>query len=369
MTRYNFQNLYHSRIKDRILLNKKGSIKETYQVILDIKGALLSYKPGDSLAVMPENDPYLVDLAIKNMHSSPHELIKYKASTFSLKDLLTKKLNITQITLKFLKLLFEKSTDLHKRTALEKILKENPSYIENHELWDTLQEFYDPNINAQEICNTLLPLLPRLYSISSAYSINKDQIELTVSRVCYETSNIKRYGVASNYLCKLASTVGIYIHPSQKFHLPSDYIPIIMIGAGTGIAPYRSFMLDRYYRKAQGKNWLFFGECNRAFDFYYEDLWNTLQNEHFLKVTTAFSRDQKEKIYVQDKLLENSKELISWLDNGSNLYICGDAKKMAKDLNFALIKIVQKEKKFSEKEAKAYIDKLSFEKRYLKDIY
>jgi sulfite reductase (NADPH) flavoprotein alpha-component len=374
MTRYNFQNLYLSKIKERILHNQKGSIKETYQVILDTKGTDLEYNPGDCLGVMPENDPSLVELTIQKMHASFNEPIEHKAapSSLPLQEILTKKLNITKPPTKLLKLLFEKTPNGAKKEKLHFLLKKEnlDPYLQSHELWDLLEEFYTPNLSSQEICSNLLPILPRLYSISSSSSVNKEEIHLTVSFVEYETSGQKRHGVASNYLCKTGSRVGIYVHPSLKFFLPkNDETPIIMIGAGSGIAPFRSFMLERYHRKSRGKNWLFFGECNAAFDFYYEDFWKKLERENFLKITTAFSRDQQEKIYVQNRVLENSKELFAWLEDGASLYLCGDAKRMAKDVHLALLGIIQKEKNCTEEAARHFINSLVANKRYLKDVY
>lgn len=374
MTRYNFKSLYSTTIKSRHLLNKKGSSKSTYQIILDLQGSGIQFRPGDSLGVIPENDPEIVDACLKYMNIEDlSQKISEKGQTLPLKEYLTKKANITKVKPSLLRLLLKNAHTHASKEKLTSIL-ENPlalqHYIENHELWDTLKEFNDGNTPYLDICSCLLPLLPRLYSISSAYCAFPNEAHLTVAYLQYETSGIKRHGVASYYLCRLADKIDVYLHSGAKFCLPIDsHIPVIMIAAGTGIAPFVSFLQERYFYKVKSKNWLFFGECHRAFDFYYEDLWEKLEKENFLKVTTAFSRDQEQKIYVQHRIIENKDKLWRWIEEGASIYICGDAKAMAKEVDLAFLTIFKEAGNMSDTKAKEYLHLLILNKRYLKDVY
>jgi sulfite reductase (NADPH) flavoprotein alpha-component len=377
MTSYNSKNPYSAKIKRRTLLNKKGSSKETYEIILDIKNSNLKFHPGDYLGVNPENNPKIVDLCIKALQANGREEIYYDRlkKSFFLSDFLKKIANISFFPSKLLQIASQKNENPKKCEKLKNILENRDrlkEYLASHELLDFLKEFYSKNIPLQELFSPLFPLLPRLYSISSSLSYFRDEIHLTVSLVSYYKLNEKRYGVASNFLCHLAkenTPINVYIQPTNHFLLPNENSSIIMICSGCGIAPFVSFMQERYFKIARGKNWLFFGECNEKLDFYYEDFFKKLEREKFLKITTAFSRDQKEKIYVQHKLLENKKEVFKWMENGSYIYICGSAKKMAKGVENALKAIIQEEKNCSEEEAIKYLINLREENRYLKDVY
>lgn len=393
MTRQNFKKLYSAGILSRKLLNKPGSIKQTYQIILDIKESGLKFIPGDCLGVMPENDPSIVSLCIKHMHAedndqiiapNKNETIKdseakslsedNNSNTYTLKEYLTKKVNITKVKSPLLKLLLKYSTSKEKINRLSALLENKDewrAYLETHELWDILKDFHSGNIPPQEICALLLPLVPRLYSISSAHSLYPDEAHLTVSYLEYETSHITRHGVTSHFLCKQANEkIKIFVHPTHRFFLPDDpSTPIIMIGTGAGIAPFISFIQHRYFQKASGKNWLFFGECNKAFDYYYESYLEDLKSKNFLDITTAFSRDQKEKIYVQHRLLENKTGIWEWIKNGAIVYVCGDARKMAVDIDKALLSIFQEEGSMDEAAAHAFLKELISNKHYLKDVY
>lgn len=376
MTRYNLQNLFSSRIKKRYLLNKQGSIKQTYQIILDINGSSMTFAPGDCMGVVPENDPDLVSRCLILMNAKETETIHHPNTNklILIKEYLTKNANISKLKPQLFKVLLKKASNSKAKEKISFLLSNKSSindYIQSHELWDTLEEFYSKEITPKEIISSLLPILPRLYSISSAHCTYPNEAHLTVALLSYETSNIKRYGVASSYLCHRAKeNVKVFIHPSHKFLLPKNpSTPIIMIAAGTGIAPFISFLQHRYHHKTKGKNWLFFGECNRAFDFYFEDFLIKLQKENFLEINLAFSRDQKEKIYVQNRLFEEREKIWEWLIKGAHLYLCGDAKKMAKDVEQTLFAIFKETAKMSDIEAKEYLELLIKEKRYLKDVY
>jgi len=214
--------------------------------------------------------------------------------------------------------------------------------------------------------------MPRFYSIASSPKKDPLHLHLTVAYVCYEKNGRKRCGIGSHYLCEevdKTTPISLYIQNAEHFALPGTDKPIIMIGPGTGIAPFRAFLEEREHTNSTSKNWLFFGERNKQTDFYYEEFFNKLIAKNFLKLTTAFSRDKEQKIYVQHKLQEHAKEVYKWLNSGAYLYVCGDAKKMAKDVEKTLLEIIETEGNFSQEKAKEYLSNLRKDKRYIQDVY
>ena len=368
--------LYKVKIKKRFLLSKEGSCKKTYHLVLDIKDKNINFKPGDCAAIKPKNSSFLVTSCIKAMKADFPEKTKiyYKKEDkyYTLEEILKNVLNISKVPSSLLKFLKENLTDIDKTKKLEDILKDPDKlsiYLKENDLLDVLEEFFSSNITPQEICSFLLPLLPRLYSISSSKSYIKDEIHLIISYFTYMTANKKRYGVTTNYLCceaNINSEIDLYIQPTSHFHLFEEFSNIIMIATGSGIAPFISFLQERFFKKAKGKNWLFFGECNKKFDFYYEDFLKKLEKENFLKLTTAFSRDQEKKIYVQHRLLENFEKVFDLIEKGAYIYVCG-AQTMSKSVDNALLEIFRK--KMSEIDAKKYLTSLISKKIYLKDVY
>lgn len=366
--------LYKVKIKKKELLSKPKSLKKVYKIVLDTSDANISYRPGDCTGILAENDPKIVDLCIKYMGAKKEDKIYYqrKNNYFTLKDLLTKVVNISKATSNIINLLIEKIKD-PKIKKEKKIFFQNEKnmqdYLKNHELWDILKDF-NVTISAKEITQYLRPLLPRLYSISSFNKFYPNEIHLTVSYLSYTTSNIKRFGIASHFLCSLAkenSFINIYIQKTSKFLLPEDTNKnIIMIAAGTGIAPFIGFLQKRFFEKQKGKNWLFFGEQKKAYNFYYQDFLKKLEKENFLKLTTAFSRDQEQKIYVQHRILENSKKIWELIEQKTYIYICGSAN-MGKDVDKAFTDIIKKEGNI--KNPTSYLSQMLEEKRYLKDVY
>jgi len=227
---------------------------------------------------------------------------------------------------------------------------------------------------ANDFVTLLKKLAPRLYSISSSPKAHPDEVHLTVSAVRYEIHGRLRKGVASTFLADRvgdANYVKVYVQPSHGFKPPvNGDTPMIMVGPGTGIAPFRAFLEERLATGAKGKNWLFFGDQTRASDFLYEEQLTGWQKDRFLtRLDLAFSRDQQEKIYVQNRMLENGAELWSWLEGGAHFYVCGDASRMAKDVDAALHSIIEKHGGKSADEAKAYVAKLKSNKRYQRDVY
>jgi sulfite reductase (NADPH) flavoprotein alpha-component len=378
---YSKTNPFVSKISDKSLLVANGSSKHTYHLAMDIKNSGLTYKPGDSVAVFAQNNPSLVDHLIKTLGARGDELVQDKRSGLfmPIKEFLTHKANLARLTSSFLKMIFNNKCDSGYKKTLEHLLeKENKdllmNYLASHHPIDVLKEYGRADLALQDVCDQLGPLLPRFYSISSSQKAHPDEIHLTVALFTYSHSGEQKFGVASHFLCHLAqeqmTEVPLYIQPSHSFLLPEDHnTPIIMIGPGTGVAPFRAFLQERIFLNAPGKNWLFFGERNKDSDFLYGKYFEKLVSEGNLRLDLAFSRDQQEKIYVQHKMLENSSDLWKWLEEGAFFYVCGDAEKMAKDVDLALHTIAEKEGKMSTDEAKAYIKSLKATKRYRTDVY
>lgn len=378
---YTRMNPFLASIKERYSLCKPGSNKNTQHIVLDLKGSDITYNVGDSIGIHPHNDPQLVEMTLQAMKATGEEIIldKHGEHSWKLRDFLTTKGSITEVSKKFLQELCYRQTSPAKKAHLEELHTEEnkealKTYIASHELWDLLLAHEEVVFAPQELCNFLMPLLPRLYSISSAFQAVDNEVHLTVAKVEYQTNTQQRRGVCTHYLCQLApmnkSVVPVYIQPHHGFTLPDNHnIPIIMIGPGTGVAPFRAFMQARLAMNASGQNWLFFGEWNRSQHFFYEEFWQNLADQGKLRLDLAFSRDQENKIYVQHRMLEQGSALFQWLEDGAHLYVCGDAHRMAKDVEAALFQIIQTHGQKDETEAKNYIKRLRSEKRYLRDVY
>jgi len=364
MITFSIKSPFISRIVHRELLTKEGSSKKTYHIVLDIKDADIEFEPGDSVAILVENDPRIVDLTLNYMKKDPEEKIIDPRSNTEMKliDFLTKKVSITKANPHFIKL-FDPKLNIDEIKQLST----------SHHIWDILKLYPKHKVSANDMCKYLLPLLPRLYSIASSLDVFSNEMHLLITHVSYELSKIKRNGVATEFLCKLSKTIKtpipIYIQPSHGFRLPKDpKTPIIMIGAGCGLAPFKAFLEHRYFSKAEGQNWLFFGERNSKTDYYYEDYFKDLVDNNFLRLTTAFSRDQEDKIYVQDKVLENSSDIWQWIHSGAIIYICGGLL-MARTVDENMQRIFMEEGGLSEIDARVFFKNLIKEKRYLKDVY
>jgi sulfite reductase (NADPH) flavoprotein alpha-component len=380
-TPYSRMHPFIAKVKTRKLLSKAGSKKNTHFISLDISGSDIHYNVGDSIGIYPVNDPHLVTWTLRAMGATGDEIVtdKLGENPTNLKNFLEKKANITEISKKFLMELTSKQTNLKKKRSLEALLEDQnkealKEYQSVHELWDTLEENKEATFEIQELCNLLMPLLPRLYSISSAQKAVGDEVHLTVAMLEYESNQLLRRGVCTHYLCNLAPinipAVPVYIQPHHGFTVPEDSnTPIIMIGPGTGVAPFRAFLQERMETQAKGDNWLIFGEWYKDFDFFYEDYWNELIQKGVLRLDHAFSRDQPDKIYVQHRMWENGEEIFNWLEKGAHFYVCGDAKRMARDVEAILLQIIQQFGKHDEAEAKAYLKELRAQKRYLRDVY
>ncbi len=238
-----------------------------------------------------------------------------------------------------------------------------------------MQEHPEANLGPQDLVQNLSPLLPRLYSIASSHMAHPGEVHFTVSRVRYEVHGRKRVGVASHYLCDMvkekSTPIPIYLQQTKDFLIPQDnQVPMIMIGPGTGVAPFRAFMQERLAREnPSSQNWLFFGERHRNCDFFYEEFWQDLINKNMLTVSEAFSRDQEEKIYVQHRLWQMREKVWQWLQNGAHIYVCGDASRMAKDVDQCLQNIIKEALALSDESARRFLADLRKQKRYLRDVY
>ena len=379
---YSRHHPYLASIKERYTLSKPGSQKRTQHLIIDLRGSGITYQVGDSMGVFPRHDSELVNKTLQALQATGNEkiLLKQTEEHLSMAEYLARKGNITDISPKLFREVAARQTDADKKHGLEELRKEEnrealKAYLEKHEVWDFLIANEEVSFTPQELADLLMPLLPRFYSISSSQRFVGEEVHLTVASLEYESNGHKRRGVCTHYLCQLANlhepVVSIFVQPSHGFHLPHDpHIPVVMIGPGTGVAPFRAFLQERLlHHHSKGKHWLFFGEWNREYDFFYEEDWLEFSKWGHLNLELAFSRDQEHKIYVQHKMWEKGEELYQWLEEGAYLYVCGDAQRMAKDVEAMLQAIVQKFGKKEAQEAKEYIKHLRQQKRYLRDVY
>ena len=364
MSIYNRTNPFSAKILERSPLTKPGSTKETYHIVLAVHD--LPFQVGDSIAVFPENDPDLVDQILSITGDGPI-FDRRSNTTMPFRDFLLQKANLAKCTSSLLKLIpSEKTAKLLEDKAL--LLP----FLETHHLIDILRVLPSA-ISPQELASSLLPLMPRFYSIASSPKMFPGQIHLTVASLTYQSVAGPRRGVGSHFLCHLAeasTVVPIYVQPSNGFTLPADpEAPIILIGPGTGIAPFRAFLQERIALQHKGLNWLFFGERNLATDFYYSDFWQELERQGRLRLDTAFSRDSASKVYVQHRLWERRASIWDWLQKGAYLYVCGDAEQMAKDVDATLQRIVSDQGGLIEEDAREWLKRLRKERRYLQDVY
>lgn len=373
--KYSRKNPCLSDLSERINLNGTGSAKETMHLEFDLSGTGLTYEAGDSLAVQPKNSDQLVNTLLETTKFDPSTSVSVKDETYSLGEALKSVLDITTLSIPFL----SRYNAIANNQALAGLLEDEDksniqNYINGRDLVDVLIDYPAKELNPQALVNLLRKLPPRLYSIASSQKAHPDSVHLTVAVVRYETHGRKREGICSSFLADrldLETAADVFVTPNKNFKLPENTdAPIIMVGPGTGIAPFRAFMQERKALGAKGKNWLFFGDQHFITDFLYQAEWQAYQKEGLLsKIDLAFSRDQKEKVYVQDKMLANASELYAWLESGAYFYVCGDASRMAHDVDKALHRIVQEQAGISEEAAIDYVKALKAEKRYLRDIY
>ncbi|MFP3845225.1 assimilatory sulfite reductase (NADPH) flavoprotein subunit [Priestia filamentosa] len=374
---YSRKNPFKAEVLESINLNGRGSNKETRHLELSLEGSGLTYKPGDSLGIYPENDPKLVDLLIEELNWDPEEIVttNKQGDVRPLKEALISHFEITVLT----KPLLEQALKLSGNDGLAELLaagneEKVKEYIDGRDLLDLVRDFGPWPVSANDFVAILRKMPARLYSISSSLEANPDEVHLTIGAVRYNTHGRDRNGVCS-ILCaerlEPGDTLPIYIQNNQNFKLPENPdTPIIMVGPGTGVAPFRSFMQEREEIGADGKSWMFFGDQHFVTDFLYQTEWQKwLKDGVLTKMDVAFSRDTEEKVYVQHRMKEQGKELFEWLEAGASFYVCGDEKHMAHDVHKTLIDIIEKEGNMSRQNAEEYVANMQQQKRYQRDVY
>jgi sulfite reductase (NADPH) flavoprotein alpha-component len=373
---YTRANPFPAKLKVNRRLSTEDSEKETRHFELDLTAWGLSYEVGDSVAVYPTNDPALVDEIIRALAAKGDEPVPAAKTTKPLREALSRDYSITQPTPKFLKAIAERASAA---PMLKELLHPDRKHDLENYLWgaeviDFLLDHPSVKFTPQEFVGFLTKLQPRLYSVASSLKAFPDQVHFIIDVVKYESRGRVRKGVASTFLAERADGVPVPVYPSlaKHFHLPDDpNTPLIMVGPGTGVAPFRAFLQERQATGAKGDNWLFFGAQRQVCDFAYGDEFGKMKSDGLLtKLDCAWSRDQAHKVYVQHKMLENAAEIWSWIDTkGAQFYVCGDARRMAKDVDAALRKIVQEHGGKTPEQASEYVEKLKTDKRYKRDVY
>ncbi|MEM1158828.1 MAG: sulfite reductase subunit alpha [Verrucomicrobiota bacterium] len=378
---YNKNNPYQAKITEKRLLNKEGSAKETLHFVVNIEGSGLTYEPGASLAVITTNSPGLVAEVLDITGFDPkHPIAQRDGTTLPLYDVLLSHLTLNRTTARFVKAVHEKLPEGDAKSRLGEIVDDKDqltAYIFTRDYVDVMQEYPEAKFTAEEFTAIPGKIAPRLYSIASSIQKHPNEVHLTVAIVRYHTHGRDKTGIATGYLADHTeldiNTLPVFFAPSKHFKLPDDQnTPIIMVGPGTGVAPFRAFLEEREVTESSGKNWMFFGDQHQATDFLYGEEFEAWQASGLLtKLDLAFSRDQDEKIYVQDRMRENGAELWQWIREGAYFYVCGDAKRMAKDVHQALIDIAIEHGNLSPEDADVFVNKtlMKEERRYLRDVY
>ncbi|WP_159883232.1 assimilatory sulfite reductase (NADPH) flavoprotein subunit [Paenibacillus puerhi] len=374
---YSRSNPFQAEVLENLNLNGRGSDRETRHIEISLEGSNLQYEPGDSLGVYPENHPRLVDELIEAMgwNSTAAVPVGKSGELVPLREALLRHVEITVLT----KPLLEQAAKLTSNSGLLALLEagreqELRAYLNGRDLLDLVQDYSLKGVPAKEFIGVLRKLPARLYSIASSPKANPDEVHVTVRAVRYETQGRERYGVCSVHLAERVQPgdpLPVFVQQNPNFKLPDNPdTPIIMIGPGTGVAPFRAFLGEREETGAQGKSWLFYGDQHFATDFLYQIEWQRwLKDGVLTRLDVAFSRDTDQKVYVQHRMLEKSKELYQWLQEGACVYICGDEKKMAHDVHGALQAILQQEGGLSAEAAADYLSRMQQEKRYQRDVY
>lgn len=376
-------NPFPAHLTENRMLTKPGSAKETRHFVVSLAGSGLHYKAGDSLGVFPTNRTEDVAEIIQRLGATGDELVSPQAlklpAPLPLREVLTGRVALAGPTRKMIETMAAKATVPEEKAKLTGLLAPESkdvltAFLGDREFVDLLAEFPSARLTAQEFVDHQRRLMPRLYSIASSPRAHPNEIHLTVAVVRYQTNGRHRAGVCSTFLADRAhvgSTPTPVFVSHSHFGPPEDGAKAcIMVGPGTGIAPFRAFMQDRVASGATGKNWLFFGDQKRSTDFLYEDEWlHYMAKGQLARLDTAFSRDQLAKVYVQDRMRENAAELWNWLQAGAFFFVCGDAKRMAKDVDLALHEIIAAQGNMTPAAAADYVKQLKKDKRYQRDVY
>ena len=363
---------FKATLIDAQKITGRDSVKDIRHIEISLEDSGITYKPGDALGVWFKNAPSLVSEFVNVLSLNGDAEVVVAESTMTLTEALTSKLELTLSYPNFIKA-YQAATGSEGLAALMEDKAQLRTYMAERQIIDIVRD-HPGKLSEQQLVDALRPLTPRLYSIASSQAEVEEEVHLTVAHVDYEAFGHRHQGGASGFLCEYLEENGevdVFVENNDNFRLPADpNTPVIMVGPGTGIAPFRSFMQERDAQEAEGKNWLFFGNPHFTQDFLYQVEWQGYVKDGLLdKITLAFSRDQEEKVYVQHRLLENGKEVYEWLEQGAHFYVCGDAMYMAKDVENALVAIIQEHGGKSEADAKAYVVELRKAKRYQKDVY
>jgi sulfite reductase (NADPH) flavoprotein alpha-component len=364
----------------KLLVNRRlsgpESEKDTRHFEIDLTGWGLSFEVGDSIAVYPTNDPELVQEIIRALGAKGDEPVPVGKTQKGFRDALLRNYSITQTTPKFLKALAKRASAA---PLLSELLDPNRKLDLDNYIWgmgviDFLIDHPSAKFAPEEFVGLLTKLQPRLYSVASSLRAYPDQVHLIVDVVRYESHGRLRKGVCSSFLAERADHVPVPVYPSsaKHFHMPEDpNIPLIMIGPGTGIAPFRAFLQERRVLGAKGKNWLFFGAQRQKCDYSYKEDFARFKRDGILtRLNCAWSRDQAYKVYVQHCMVQNAREIWKWIDSeGAQFFVCGDARRMAKDVDAALRRIVQEQGGKTVDQGNEYVEKLKNDKRYKRDVY
>jgi sulfite reductase (NADPH) flavoprotein alpha-component len=372
---------FPARLLENRLLSKTGSAKETRHFVLSLAGSGLRYKAGDSLGIFPANREGEVAELLTHLGATGEEMVVLPRSpqAVSLREALTTALALSGPTRKLVELVATRATDPVAQLRLAQLLAPEgkdalAAYLAERHFIDVLHDFPSAHLDPQELVDLMRKLMPRLYSIASSPRLFPDEVHLTVVVVRYCSNQRERVGVCSTYLADRVpvneGTAPVFVAHSH-FGPPEDTArDVIMVGPGTGIAPFRGFLQDRQALGATGRNWLFFGDQRRACDYLYEEELEAWRSSgHLARLDLAFSRDQEHKVYVQDRMREHAAELWHWLEGGAYFYVCGDAKRMAKDVDAALHDIVAQQGGLDPAGAAEYVKQLKKERRYQRDVY
>src|SRR5262245_28448798 len=360
-------------------LTGPGSEKDTRHHEIAIEGTPAEYLPGDALGTLAQNAPFLVERVVKSLHASGDEPVADgSGGSMPLHRALSEVYNLNTPSRRLLELLASRgATDLSpllEKTNAEALKKFLNGWNEAHDVLDLLEAYPGISVTPEELVSSIRKSLPRLYSIASSLRAHPGQVHLLVVSVKYPIRGRVREGVCSTWLAErwpIGAEAPMYLQNQQKhFAMPADdSVPMIMIGPGTGLAPFRAFIEERLVRGARGKNWLFFGEQHRATDFFYESELTGYAGDGTLRLDVAFSRDQAAKVYVQHRMREHGRDIWAWLQEGAEVFVCGDKERMAADVDRELHAIAETAGGRTADQAKAYVDELRKSKRYKRDVY
>lgn len=369
---YSKKNPYESEVLEKIILNGKGSTKENVHLELDIDSSKIKYYPGDSLGVIALNSEEFVDNLLNTVNIVGNEVVQTHNGQKTIKEALIHDFELRPLSSSTVSR-YAELTENNELLSLWEDNKKIPDFLKGKDVIDLLCE-YPAELTAQSLITILRKNSARMYSIASSQSAYPDEVHLLVSILRYNLKGRTRGGMCSTFISdtlEIGNKVKIYVETNTRFRLPADHsAPIIMIGPGTGIAPFRAFMQQRECDSHPGKSWLFFGERNFVTDFFYQTEWQQYLEDGILtKLDVAFSRDSETKQYVQHKMLDNGEEIYNWLEDGAYIYVCGEAQKMAKDVHNILINIIQEHAGISLEDAEEYLKYLEVNERYQRDVY